>query len=53
MAEESTHGEMGGRTMENTRMIKKMVMEYINGMMADNTKDIGKMANNMVLEDTY
>jgi hypothetical protein len=28
-------------------------MEYIGGMMADNTKDIGKMANNMVLEDTY
>ena len=39
--------------MENTRMTKKMVMEYIVGMMEDNTKGIGKMASNTELVDTY
>lgn len=34
-------GEMGALMMENTRMIKKMVMEFIGGMMVDSMKDIG------------
>jgi hypothetical protein len=32
---EFIHGQMEGATWESIRMTKNMVMEYINGLMAD------------------
>ena len=34
---------------ENIKMIVRMVMEYLLGLMGDNMKECGKMGNNMGL----
>jgi hypothetical protein len=52
-AKELTPGKMVENMMENTDMIKSMVMEYIHGQMAVNMKVIGLMENKMVKESTY
>ena len=40
-------GQMEGNMKGNIKMIKKKVMESLNGMEENNIKDIGKMGNNM------
>jgi hypothetical protein len=41
-----TCGLMVEYIRENIKMMLKMVMEFIFGMMADNSKDYGQMENN-------
>lgn len=47
MARVNIIGLMGDHIMVNIKMIKNMVLEYINGQMEKNTKGNGVMVNNM------
>lgn len=49
---ESTNGLMEEYLKGNIRMTRSKVMDSINGLINENTKEIGQMENNMALDDT-
>lgn len=47
MVKENLPGLMVEDILENIKKIKNMDMESSNGLMVENTKEVGKMENNM------